>query len=73
MATFDEKAVLAIAHAFGNYRAATTAAAQDSDHDQYVIFAGRALLALQDYMGIEVADPDRVNEAMDFAREQIEA
>lgn len=73
MAMFDEKALQAICVAYGNYRAATSAASVDESgaHDQFVVHTGKALLALQNYMGIDVADPALVNTAINYFRDKV--
>ena len=73
MAMFDEKALHAICVAYGNYRAAISAASVDESgaHDEYVVHTGKALLALQEYMQVHVADTALVESAVKIARENV--
>lgn len=66
----DVKLAIAIAHAFGNYRAAITAADLEDNPSAIanIVGTGKALLALQEATGVEVADPEQVAIAIESAR-----
>lgn len=73
----DEKAKHAaktLAMAFGNYRAALVEADCSGSRRAYstVVGAGEALLNLQHLLEVEVANEERVREAIDYARQCVE-
>ncbi len=67
-------AVVALAMAFGNYRAALVEADynQNSRAHAVVVGSGEALLSLQRALGVEVAREARVREAIEYCRNCIE-
>lgn len=66
----DIKFVKALCLAYGNYRAAIAVVDEDDSEDKLplVVATGKALLALQDALGVEVADSEQVEIAIDEAR-----
>lgn len=69
-----KKIVRALAMAFGNYRAALVEADYTQGDRSYaaVVGAGEALLSLQEVFGVEVANGERVWEAIQYSRDCIE-
>lgn len=66
----DNKFIIALCHAYGNYRAAIAYVDEGDDDKRLpaVVSTGKALLALQEALGFEVADNKQVRLAIDEAR-----
>lgn len=66
-----KQAAKALAMAFGNYRAALVGADCSGSRQAYstVVGAGEVLLNLQQLLEVEVANEERVREAIDYARQ----
>lgn len=64
----DSKFIKALCHAYGNYRAAIAHVDDDASRLPAVVSTGKALLALQEALGFEVADNEQVRLAIEEAR-----